>query len=140
MCLEGSLLELSLQDVLQIVAQGRKTGWLSIDTPAGGGAIVLFAGRVFAAIDDETPLDPASLARLPEAARERVIRERIAATLDRFARCRSGAFSFQVSSEMPKAIGGRSVSAEALRSGLDVIDVLVDVALRQDGDAKGSAA
>ena len=140
MCLEGSLLELSIQDVLQIIALGRKTGWLSIDTPAGGGAIVFSSGRVFAAIDDETPLDPAGLARLSETARDRVIRERIAATLDRFARCRSGEFSFQVSSVMPHAIGGRNVAVESLCSGLDVIDVLVDVACRQDGDAKGSAA
>jgi hypothetical protein len=140
MCLEGSLVELSIQDVLQLIALGRKTGWLSIDTPAGGGAIVFSRGRVFAAIDDETPLAPAGLARLSETARERVIRERIAATLDRFARCRSGEFSFQVSSAMPHAIGGRNVALESLRSGLDVIDVLVDVAVRQDGDAKGSAA
>jgi hypothetical protein len=47
MCLEGSLDELSIPDVLQIVALVRKTGWLSIDTPTGGGAIVFCRGRVF---------------------------------------------------------------------------------------------
>ena len=140
MCLEGSLEELSIQDVLQVIAQGRKTGWLSIDTPSGGGAIVFCQGRVFAAIDDEPPGDTAGLARLSWDTRESLLRERIAASLDRLARSRSGEFSFQVSTGLPYAIGGRNVAAEALRSGLDVIDVLVDIACLQEGDAKGSAA
>jgi hypothetical protein len=140
MCLEGSLEELSIQDVLQLIALGHKTGWLSIDTPSGGGAIVFSRGRVFAAIDDEPPGDTAGLAFLSWDARDRLLRERIAASLDRLARCRSGQFSFQVAAGLPYTIGGRNVAAEALHTGLDVIDVLVDVACLQDGDAKGSAA
>jgi hypothetical protein len=140
MCLEGSLDELSIPDVLQIVALGRKTGWLSIDTPTAGGAIVFCRGRVFAAIEDEACHDAPGLARLAEAAREGLIRERIAASLDRFARSRSGQFSFQVSAVLPHTIGGRNVAAESLRSGLDVIDLLVDIACRQESSANGSAA
>jgi hypothetical protein len=41
---------------------------------------------------------------------------------------------------LPHTIGGRNVAAESLRSGLDVIDLLVDIACRQESSVKGSAA
>ena len=88
--LNGSLEEFSIQDILQILALGQKTGCLSLDTPAGVGAIVLRAGRIVASFDDGSPPLETSLASWPECPRDAVIRRRIVASLDRLDRARQG--------------------------------------------------
>ena len=89
-CLTGSLDDFSIQDILQIIAFGRKTGCLSLETEATGGSIVFRKGRVLASVDDgRAPLE-AELRLLRGYDRDEVIRRRIAASLDRFARSRRG--------------------------------------------------
>jgi len=142
MCLQGSLDDFSIQDVLQIIALGRKTGWLSVDTPSGGGAIVFGRGRVLAAIDDDgrEAGDARALDGATGAVRDERIRERMAASLQRVAGCRRGEFSFQVSAAPPLVIGGRDIAGESLRGGVDVIELLIDVACRQEADELAGAA
>ena len=65
-------------------------------------------------------------------ARDEVIRRRIAASLDRFARCRQGDFSFQASAQPPRVIAGRDIAPETLDTGIEVIDLLLELASSQD--------
>jgi len=86
----GSLDDFSIQDLLQIIAFGRKTGCLSLETEATGGSIVFRKGRVLASVDDGCiPLET-ELQLMRGYEREQVIRRRISASLDRFARSRQG--------------------------------------------------
>jgi hypothetical protein len=57
--LNGNLEDLPLLDILQIVSFSKKTGYLSIRTEGGEGAIVFQDGYVVAAFSAETPpFDP----------------------------------------------------------------------------------
>jgi len=124
----GSLEDFSIQDLLQIIAFGRKTGCLSLETEATGGAIVFRKGRVLASVDDgRIPLET-ELRLMRDYEREQVIRRRIAASLDRFARSRQGDFSFLVSPQPPHVIDGRDIAQETLDHGVDVLELLLELA------------
>lgn len=131
-CLTGSLEDFSIQDLLQIIALGRKTGCLSLETEATGGGIVFRKGRVLASVDDgRAPLE-AELRLQRGHERDQVIRRRIAASLDRFARSRRGDFSFLASAQPPRAIDGRDIAAETLDTGIDVVELLLELASSED--------
>jgi hypothetical protein len=124
----GSLDDFSIQDLLQIIAFGRKTGCLSLETEATGGAIVFRKGRVLASVDDGCiPLE-AELQLMRGREREEIIRRRISASLDRFARSRQGDFSFLVSPQPPRVIDGRDIALETLDRGVDVLELLLELA------------
>jgi CheY-like chemotaxis protein len=133
--LNGSLEEFSIQDVLQILALGQKTGQLSLDTPAGAGAIVLRAGRVVASFDDGRS-SPETSPSLSSGPRDAVLRRRIVASLARLARRRQGEFHFQVCADPPQRIQGRDMAGETLPAGIDIVELLLEVACRQDEDAR----
>jgi hypothetical protein len=118
-CLDGSLDDLPIQDVLQILALGRKTGCLALETGIGVGALLFRQGQVVASIHDGDggPLPAADGVTSSEAEREALIRERIAAFLHRLARRRQGEFSFVAYPHPPPVIHGRDVTREALRQG-----------------------
>jgi len=127
-CLTGSFDDFSIQDILQIIAFVRKTGCLSLETEMTGGAIVFRKGRVLACVDDGgAPLER-ELGSLRGYERHEVIRRRISAALDRFARSREGEFSFQVSAQPPRVIAGRDIAPETLETGIDVIELLLELA------------
>jgi CheY-like chemotaxis protein len=131
-CLDGSLDDLPIQDVLQILALGRKTGYLALETGVGVGALVFRQGQVVASIHDGDggPLPAADGVSSSEAERDALIRERITAFLHRLAWCRQGAFTFVASPHSPLVIHGRDVAREALRQGIDVIELLLEMACR----------
>ena len=131
-CLTGSLDDFSIQDILQIIAFGRKTGCLSLETEATGGAIVFRKGRVLASVDDcRAPLE-AVLHLLRGLERDQVIRRRIAASVDRFARSRRGDFSFLASTQPPRVIDGRDIAPETLDAGIEVIELLLELTSSED--------
>lgn len=137
-CLTGSLDDFSIQDVLQIIAFGRKTGCLSIETEATGGAIVFRRGRVLASVDDRRlPLED-ELRLMRDDDRQAVLRRRIAASLGRFARSRQGDFSFQASPQPPRVVDGRDISPETLDTGIDVVELLLELASGPELDARGA--
>lgn len=138
MGLNGSLQEFSIQDILQILALGQKTGHLSVDTPAGAGAIVFRAGRIIASFDGGSPSLETSLASRPECPRDAVIRRWIVASVDRLDRARQGEFHFQVSDDPPLRVQGRDIARETLQPGMDVVELLLEMACRQDEDARDS--
>jgi CheY-like chemotaxis protein len=134
--LNGSLDDFSIQEILQILSLGRKTGSLSLSTPSGGGAIIFSDGRIVACFDaGARPLD-LPVASLPGCQRDEAVRARITASLDRLARCRQGEFHFHVSAQPPALIQGRDVAPEMLSRGLDVIELLLEVACRQDEEER----
>jgi CheY-like chemotaxis protein len=137
--LNGSLEEFSIQDILQILALGQKTGHLSVDTPAGAGAIVFRAGRIVASFDGGSPSLETSLASWSECPRDAVIRRRIVACLDRLDRARRGSFHFQVSADPPLRVQGRDIARETLQSGMDVVELLLEMAWRRDEDARDAS-
>lgn len=132
MCFSGSLDDFSLQDILQVISLGRKTGWLSVVTSDGSGAVVFRRGRVLASLGGVPPLE-AGHTRLAERERDALLRERVVASLAKLARSRQGEFSFQVSAEPPRAIEGRELTPETLHSGIDVVELLIELACRQEG-------
>ena len=140
MGLNGSLEEFSIQDILQILALGQKTGHLSLDTPAGAGGIVFRAGRVIASFDGGCSSPETSLASWSECPRDAVLRRRIVASLARLARARQGEFHFQVSADPPQRIQGRDLARrDAPPQGIDIVELLLEMAWRQDEDASDSS-
>jgi hypothetical protein len=138
-CLKGTLDDFSVPDLLQVIAFGRKTGYLCFETETAGGAIVFRKGRVLASVDDGgAPLET-ELESLRGYQRDEVIRTRIAASLERLARCRRGYFIFQVSAQPPRVVAGRDIALETLDAGIEVVDLLLELVGRQDWEAPGAA-
>ena len=130
-CLNGSLADLAIQDVLQILALGGKTGHLSLETPAGAGALVFRQGRVVASVENGGPLLPSRVASFAGFEGEALVRERITSFVHRLARCRRGEFTFKAS-----AIQAGAATGGAPAPGIDVIDLLIDVAWRLEGETR----
>jgi CheY-like chemotaxis protein len=137
--LEGGLDDFSIAEILQVIALGRKTGWLAVKTPGGVGAVVFQKGRVLASVDSgSAPLAGANGSAAAQLPAER-IRERIVASLDRLARTREGQFRFLVSSRPPRIVAGRDIARETLRAGIEAIDVLLEVVGHQAQELAASA-
>jgi hypothetical protein len=138
-CLKGTLDDFSVSDILQVISFGRKTGYLSFETEATGGAVVFRRGRVLASVDNGgAPLE-AELESLRGHPREELIRMRIAASLERLARSRRGYFIFKVSAQPPRVVAGRDIAQETLDAGIEVVDLLLELVGRQDWAAPGAA-
>lgn len=136
----GNLEDLPLLDILQIVSFSRKTGYLTIQTAQGEGSIVFRTGLVVSSYTwDSLPVDPRS-ATLSEAKREMLVRNRIAMALEQLIRLREGQFNFSLTEDVPKAVGGRSISAETLREGINPQELLLDLARGIDEDRRDSSA
>lgn len=135
-CLIGSLEDFSLQDILQVIAMGRKTGWLSLVTSEGSGAVVFRRGRILVSVDSLLPAREPDVTFFPRRGRDAAARERIADSLERLAPSRKGQFSFQVSPQPPCVLCGQEIALEALHPGADVVDLLIEVACRRDAQER----
>lgn len=138
-CLQGTLDDFSIPDILQVISYGRKTGYLSLEAKAVGGAIVFRKGRVLASIDDGCAPLESELESWRGCPRDEVIRRRIAASVERWVRCRQGDWSFQASAQPPQIIAGRDIGPETLDAGIEVVELLLDLVGRQDWEAPGAA-
>ena len=131
-CLQGTLDDFSIPDILQVISFGRKTGYLALETRASGGAIVFRKGLVLASVDDgDAPLE-LDVELLRGWSRAEVVRQRIAASVERLSRCRQGDFSFQVSVQPPRVIAGRDIAPETLDTGIEVVELLLELSSSQD--------
>lgn len=132
MCFEGSLDDFSIQDVLQIVSLGRKSGYLSLDTPTCRGAIIFRRGRILACVEDDEPLvAPGRRERRREPWND-AVRARLAAFVERLSGCRNGEFRFEASEEAVEAEAGPKPRSVSTLAGIDVVELLIDVASRVD--------
>jgi len=140
MSLTGNLEDLPLLDILQIVSFSKKTGYLSIRTGAGEGAIVFRDGFVTASFTwDTAPLDP-RVRTLPPDQRSRMLRHRIEVALEQLIRLREGQFNFSLSDEAPTRVGARDILDETLPDGINPQELLLDLARGMDEDRRDSTA
>jgi CheY-like chemotaxis protein len=140
MSLTGNLEDLPLLDILQIVSFSKKTGYLSIRTGAGEGAIVFCDGFVTASFTwDTAPLDPRART-LPPPQRSRMLRRRIEVALEQLIRLREGQFNFSLSDEAPTRVGVRDILDETLSDGINPQELLLGLARGMDEDRRDSTA
>jgi CheY-like chemotaxis protein len=139
--LTGNLEDLPLLDIIQIVSFSKKTGYLSIKMERGDGGIVFSDGLVVSAFTAGSPPVDARLAELAIEKREQAIRSRIVFALEQLARLREGGFSFELTEQVPRALGSRDLALETLAGGINPQDLLLDLATGMDaGQAESAAA
>jgi hypothetical protein len=138
--LNGNLEDLPLLDILQIVSFSKKTGYLSIRTDGGEGAIVFQDGYVVAAFSAETPPFDPRYRQLPQEARTPLLRESIERGLEQLIRLREGQFSFSLTEGPPRKVGPRDISEETLPQGINAQELLLDLARGMDEDRRDSTA
>jgi CheY-like chemotaxis protein len=140
MSLTGNLEDLPLLDILQIVSFSKKTGYLSIRTGAGEGAIVFHDGFVTSSFTwDTAPLDPRARS-LPPDQRARMLRHRIEVALEQLIRLREGQFNFSLTVEAPTLVGARDIRDETLEDGINPQELLLNLARGMDEDRRDSTA
>src|SRR5688500_5903804 len=140
MSLTGNLEDLPLLDILQIVSFSKKTGFLSIETEAGRGAIVFDGGFVVAAFTWETPpLDPRARTLEPEK-RDAILRARIEMALEHLIRLREGLFDFSLTDHVPVDVAERDIELEILSQGINAQELLLDLARGMDEDRRNASA
>jgi CheY-like chemotaxis protein len=137
--LTGSLEDLPLLDILQIVSFSKKTGYLGIDTKDGDGAIVFDEGFVVASFAWNVPSLPPGFAALERQERDTQIRRRIEAALEQLIRLREGQFQFSLSERPPRTIGTRDIALETLEHGINPQELLLDLARGMDEDRRDSS-
>ena len=126
-CLKGSLEDFSILDVLQLASLGGKTGCLSLETPAGCGAVLFRRGRVLTSLENGAGPVAGGLA---------AIRRQTVELLHRLARPRQGRFRFESEDAASASAPGDRPAPEPLRAGLDVIGLLLDLAQLHEDDAR----
>ena len=139
MSLSGSVEDLPLLEILQVVSFCQKTGHLAVRAPAGEAAVVFEGGRVVAGyMWDVPPLPGGDPPAGP--AREVAVRQRIASILERLVRLREGEFAFTLTDGVPESLGGRDLSAERLPLGINPEEMMLDLARQLDEDRRDAAA
>jgi CheY-like chemotaxis protein len=140
MSLTGNLEDLPLLDILQVVSFSKKTGYLSIRTDAGEGAIVFRVGLVVASFTwDSLPVDP-RLRAVPPDKRAAVLRQRIDMALEQLIRLHEGQFNFSLTEYPPTIIGPRDIEDETLVDGINPQELLLELARGMDEDRRDSTA
>jgi CheY-like chemotaxis protein len=140
MSLTGNLEDLPLLDILQIVSFSKKTGYLSIRTSAGEGAIVFSEGLVVASFTwDSLPVDP-RLRSLPPEKRSVILRQRIELALEHLIRLREGQFNFSLAEKTPTRVGARDIVEETLATGINPQELLLELARGMDEERRDSTA
>jgi CheY-like chemotaxis protein len=138
--LNGNLEDLPLLDILQIVSFSRKTGYLTIRTPSGEGAIIFRDGFVVSSFAwDSPPLDPRA-ASLPHPQHQELVKRRIEMALEQLIRLREGQFSFSLADAPPTMVGPRDIANEMLTDGINAQELLLDLARGMDEDRRDSTA
>ena len=139
MSLSGSVEDLPLLEILQVVSFCQKTGYLTVRGRHGDAAVVFESGRVVAGyVWDVPPLPRDQPPEGPE--RELLVRQRIASVLERLVRLREGDFAFNLASEVPTSLGGRDLSRERLPHGINPEEMMLDLARQLDEDRRDAAA
>jgi CheY-like chemotaxis protein len=137
--LSGSVEDLPLLEILQVVSFCQKTGHLTVRTPGGESAVLFDGGRVVSGYSADVPALPPD--RPPEGpARELVVRQRLASLLERLVRLREGEFAFTLTEGVPATLGGRDLAGETLPSGINPEELMLDLARQLDEDRRAAAA
>jgi CheY-like chemotaxis protein len=138
--LSGSVEDLPLFEILQVVAFTQRTGYLTVRAPEGDAGLVFREGRVVSGYIWDVPPLGSETANLPAVVQQDAIRGRIRSTIERLARLREGRFGFNVSEEAPSRIGDRDLAAETLEDGINPEGLMLDLARQLDEDRRESSA
>ena len=139
MSLSGSVEDLPLLEILQVVSFCQKTGHLTVRAPAGEAAVVFESGRVVSGYVWDVPGLPGD--QPPQGpARELVLRQRLASVLERLVRLREGEFAFHLTDGVPLTLGGRDLTGERLPYGINPEELTLDLARKLDEDRRDAAA
>jgi CheY-like chemotaxis protein len=137
--LNGSVEDLPLLEILQVVSYCQKTGHLTVQAPGGEAAIVFDSGRIVSGYAWDVP--PLPQGEAAEAAkRESVVRQRITTLVERLVRLRDGHFAFNLTQGVPGTLGGRDLSGETLPYGINPEELMLDLARKLDEDRRDTAA
>ena len=140
MTLTGNLEDLPLLDILQVVSFSKRTGWLTIGTPVGEGAVVFKGGLVVSCFTwDSPPVDPATRF-LPPEERHALIRRRIEESLAQLIRLHEGQFNFSLAEEIPAFVESHDITDETLRVGINPQELLLELTRGIDEDRRDSTA
>jgi CheY-like chemotaxis protein len=138
--LTGNLEDLPLLDILQVVSFSKRTGWLTIGTPVGEGAVVFKGGLVVSCFTwDSPPVEP-DIRQLPPDERAARIRGRIEAALQQLIRLHEGQFSFSLAEEIPAFVESHDITDETLRVGINPQELLLTLTKGMDEDRRDSTA
>jgi CheY-like chemotaxis protein len=132
--LSGSIEDLPLLEILQVVSFCQKTGHLTVRAPEGDAAVVFRDGRVVSGYIWDLPT--ASGAPLPEPQ----VRQRIGSILERLVRLREGEFAFNLTESVPTRLGARDLSADMLGDGINPEEMMLDLARKLDEDRRDGTA
>jgi len=135
--LTGNLEDLPLLDIIQIVSFSKKTGFLTIRTASGNGAIVFRNGYVVSGFTWKSP--PMESRDSPEE-HTALLRQRIAAALEQLVRLREGQFDFNLTAQVPERIDERDITQETLTEGINPQELLLNLAQGIDEDRRDSSA
>lgn len=135
MSLRGSVEDLPLLEILQVVSFCQKTGYLTVRAPEGDAGVVFCEGRVVAGYIWDTPSAPPA-ANLEPAA----VRARLGVVLERLVRLREGEFAFNLSDQVLRHLGGRDLAGDTLHDGINPEELMLDLARKLDEDRRDCAA
>jgi CheY-like chemotaxis protein len=138
--LTGNLEDLPLLDIIQIVSFSKKTGYLTIRTEHGDAAIVFKDGYIVSSFAWDSPPPDARAGTLPPDKRQALVRNRIEMALEQLIRLRDGQFSFSLTDDTPKVLGGRDLQHDTVNPGLNAQELLLDLARGIDEDRRDSSA
>jgi CheY-like chemotaxis protein len=133
--LKGSVEDLPLLEILQVVAFCQKTGHLTVRAPEGNAGVIFREGRVVSGYIWDRP--SSAPGAKPD---EKQIRERIASILERLVRLREGDFAFNLTEQIPMRLGERDLSSETLTDGINPEEMMLDLARKLDEDRREGAA
>jgi CheY-like chemotaxis protein len=128
--LSGSLRDLPLLEILQVVSYTQRSGYLTIAAPQGDAGVAFDTGRIASTYVWDVPSLPPGASHLP--GHEALVRRRIATALERLVHLPDGEFAFHLTEVVPTRLGGRDLSAETLSPGLDPEELMLDLARQLD--------
>jgi CheY-like chemotaxis protein len=136
--LSGSLRDLPLLEILQVVSYTQRSGYLTIAAPQGDAGVVFDTGRIASTYVWDVPSLSPGASHLP--GHEALVRRRIATALERLVHLPEGEFAFHLTEAVPIRLGGRDLSAETLSPGLDPEELMLDLARQLDESRRNVVA
>jgi CheY-like chemotaxis protein len=132
--LSGSIEDLPLLEILQVVAFCQKTGHLVVRAPEGGAGVAFRDGRVVSGYAWNIPPFDGVEPREPR------LRARLASLLNGLVRLREGEFAFHLAEEVPTRLEGHDLSGETLQDGINPEELMLELARQLDEDRRDVAA
>lgn len=140
MSLSGTIEDLPVLEILQVVAFSQKTGYLSVEADEGPAGVVFQDGRVISGFIWDVPTLKVRPKGIPAKTWDEAVRQRIQSVLDRLVRLREGRFIFNVADLAPSRVGDRDLGTETLEDGINPEALMLDLTRRLDEDRRETSA